>query len=71
MPTIAIDSAMETLPDRCLVTAKFEDQAGVDKVVDRLRNQEISIVRLSPAETTLEDAFLKIVSHEPATLTQR
>lgn len=64
-------SAMETLPDRCLVTAKFEDQAGVDKVVDRLRNHEISIVRLSPAETTLEDAFLKIVSHKPATLTHR
>lgn len=60
-------SGIEALPDRCLVNAKFQHQADIDQVVDRLRNHDISIVRLSPAETTLEDAFLKIVSREPVT----
>lgn len=59
-------AAMEAFPDRCLVTAKFEHQDSVDQIVDHLRNHAISIVRLSPTETTLEDAFLKIVSDEAA-----
>ncbi|MDG1809163.1 MAG: ABC transporter ATP-binding protein [Pirellulaceae bacterium] len=55
---------VDALPERVVLSLSFSDQDSVDQAVDRIRQKGISLVRLTPSETTLEDAFLKIVSNE-------
>ncbi|MCA9065639.1 MAG: ABC transporter ATP-binding protein [Planctomycetaceae bacterium] len=43
------------------IQASVSSQAEVDELVDRLRAQQVSILRLGQPETTLEDAFIEIV----------
>jgi hypothetical protein len=44
------------------VRLKAVDQGEVDRRVDRLRTQGVSIVSMSRQRRTLEDAFLAIVA---------
>jgi ABC-2 type transport system ATP-binding protein len=44
------------------VTVSVEDQAAVDRCIDELRCAGVSIVSVSSARRTLEDAFLEVVS---------
>lgn len=48
----------------------IQDQAAVDKCVDDLRKNQISVVQLNPRRITLEDAFLKLLNpNEPTPTT--
>jgi ABC-2 type transport system ATP-binding protein len=60
-----ITSSQLAAPGVVRVTVKSLRQADVDRCLDRLRNQGVSIVGLSRVRRTLEDAFLAIVA-EPA-----
>jgi ABC-2 type transport system ATP-binding protein len=42
---------------------RLPDQAAVDRCIDDLRREQISIVGLSRRRITLEDAFLEILAH--------
>ncbi len=44
------------------LTAKLDSQAKIDAAVDRLRQAQVSIVRLEAQRATLEDTFMKLVS---------
>ncbi len=52
----------EASQTRVVVTARFTSQESVDAAVDRLRERNISLIRLGREATTLEDAFLQIVA---------
>lgn len=43
------------------LVAKLPDQENVDKIVDQLRAQDVSIVGLEVKRPTLEDTFMKLV----------
>ena len=60
-----ITSSQLIAPGVVRVTVKSLRQADVDRCLDRLRSQGVSIVGLSRVRRTLEDAFLAIVA-EPA-----
>lgn len=49
---------------RVILNTRFADQEAVDRAVDRIRGQGLSLIRLTRQETTLEDAFLQIVGDE-------
>lgn len=42
-----------------------KDQVGVDRIIDSLRKNDISILSLSRHKKTLEDVFLDLVSQQP------
>jgi ABC-2 type transport system ATP-binding protein len=44
------------------LAARLSDQAEVDRCIDELRHEQISIVDLSRRRITLEDAFLEILA---------
>ena len=46
------------------VTIEVPSQSTVDKIVDRLRAQGVSILRLDVERTTLEDTFIDLVNKE-------
>ena len=43
------------------LVAKLPDQENVDRIVDQLRAQDVSIVGLEVKRPTLEDTFMKLV----------
>src|SRR5262249_1176578 len=51
---------------RYRVLFKIGDQSHVDRCIDRLRTGGVSIVELTRRRDTLEEAFLGIVSEQPA-----
>jgi len=51
----------ESTSSRVILTTRFKNQDAIDQAVDRIRSAGISLVRLIPKESTLEDAFLHIV----------
>jgi len=51
---------------RYRVLVKIGDQSHVDRCIDRLRTGGVSIVELTRRRDTLEEAFLGIVSEQPA-----
>ncbi|MDG2013493.1 MAG: ABC transporter ATP-binding protein [Pirellulaceae bacterium] len=55
---------IDALPERVVLSLSFAGQDSIDQAVDRIRQKDISLVRLTPSAATLEDAFLKIVSNE-------
>ena len=57
-----ITSSQLAAPGVVRVTVKSLRQADVDRCLDRLRSQGVSIVGLSRVRRTLEDAFLAIVA---------
>ncbi|HEX5443062.1 MAG TPA: ABC transporter ATP-binding protein [Pirellulales bacterium] len=64
---LSIDSASPLLvpaPGQVQVTTAVDDQAAVDRAVDALRRRGVSIVSLSRARRTLEDAFLETVQQQ-------
>lgn len=65
----AFETEVSTLQDvedssecvRCRVTTRLPSQSMVDKSVDLLREQDVSIVRLIVKRPSLEDTFLRLV----------
>ncbi|WP_235935084.1 ABC transporter ATP-binding protein [Candidatus Laterigemmans baculatus] len=47
------------------ITLEVEDQAATDHCVDRLRDADVSILRLEVRRPSLEDVFLEIVRSDP------
>ncbi|HJT36271.1 MAG TPA: ABC transporter ATP-binding protein [Pirellulales bacterium] len=61
---LALDPATPLLvpaPNQVQVSTAMDDQAGIDRAVDALRGRGVSIVALSRARRTLEEAFLETV----------
>lgn len=66
----AIDTALTGIPilstdtigkDRVQVVATLPDQRAIDRVVDSLRQANVSLLQLRRRENSLEEAFLEIV----------
>ncbi len=51
-------------PGQFMVRLSVGSQAEIDKLIDRLRQNAVSISSMSRQHVTLEDAFLKIISDE-------
>lgn len=61
---LALDPATPLIvpaPNQVQVSTAMDDQAGIDRAVDALRGRGVSIVALSRARRTLEEAFLETV----------
>ncbi|MEM9940079.1 MAG: ABC transporter ATP-binding protein [Planctomycetota bacterium] len=46
------------------VSMEIENQSDVDELIDRLREEKISLISLEPKRISLEDAFLQIVDEQ-------
>ena len=73
-PADRLDRLAGTLPgrverpaaDQLRVVAELSDQAIIDALVDRVRDAGVSLVRLDRERTSLESAFMSLLSPEPA-----
>lgn len=61
----------ESTQKRTLLTAYFDTQEDIDRFVDSIRQNGISLMALTPQTTSLEDAFLQIVSNDASAPTKK
>jgi ABC-2 type transport system ATP-binding protein len=52
------------------ILLQIVDQAGVDRCVDDMRRNQVSVVQLNPRRVTLEDAFLDLLNPSPVAESQ-
>jgi hypothetical protein len=57
---------VRTVSETWSLKTLLADQADVDRLVDSLREANISITHLARRRASLEDAFVQIISAEPA-----
>ncbi len=55
---------LESSTERTYCSISMKDQSALDQLVDQLRQKKISIVKVNPESTSLEDAFLQIVASD-------
>lgn len=64
---IFIPSTSEAFPDIARIEIPSMEQSSVDRLVDRLRSEGISLVRMERARPSLEQVFMNIVGAVSAT----